>query len=67
MAAESGTGPEERVSDRHSASEVRPAGVLTLLRPMLDPSGYDLGSVMDAHARIGSRSAAGKVVVTVST
>ena len=38
-----------------------------LLRPMLDPNGYDLGSVMDAHARIESGSATGKVVVTVSS
>ena len=35
------------------------------LRPMIDPNGYDLASVMDAHARVESGSACGKVVVTV--
>jgi NADPH2:quinone reductase len=36
------------------------------LRPILDPNGYDLASVMDAHARVESGSAGGKVVVTVT-
>ncbi|EWT02695.1 quinone oxidoreductase [Intrasporangium oryzae NRRL B-24470] len=35
------------------------------LRPILDPTAYDLGSVMDAHAAVSSGSASGKVVVTM--
>lgn len=35
------------------------------LRPIVDPNGYDLASVMDAHALVESGSATGKVVVMV--
>src|SRR5690242_17397976 len=37
------------------------------LRPFVDPSGYDLASVMDAHALVESGSATGKVVVTIGS
>ncbi len=57
------------VGRAHHGEILRAAAALAeagQLRPILDPNGYDLASVMDAHARVESGSAGGKVIVTVT-
>ena len=57
------------VGRAHHGEILRAAAAMAeagLLSPVLDLNGYDLASVMDAHARVESGSASGKVVVTVT-
>ncbi|MDU0312488.1 zinc-dependent alcohol dehydrogenase family protein [Phycicoccus sp. M110.8] len=56
------------VGRAHHGEILRAAAALAeagQLRPILHPDGYDLATVMDAHALVESGSASGKVVVTV--
>ena len=57
------------VGRAHHGEILRAAAALAeagKLRPILHPNGYDLATVMDAHALVESGSASGKVVVTVT-
>jgi len=57
------------VGRAHHGEILRAAAALAdagKLRPILHPDGYDLATVLDAHALIESGSAGGKVVVTVT-